>query len=94
MSPGGKAKVLRTHPPAYAGAAAVDALTFSGTYPATRLAVTDASLPAKLSVFGYSTLKPTDLKASAFPAVVLTLTVENTGASAVPAWAHYSACKL
>eukprot|EP01046_Picozoa_sp_COSAG06_P028483 COSAG06_NODE_2570_length_6648_cov_1.782257_2_plen_142_part_00 len=60
---GSSAKMLRTHPPGYAGsAAAVDALTFSGTYPVTRLNVTDASLGAKMSVYGYSTLKPTDLK--------------------------------
>jgi len=68
---GGTAKVLRTHPPGYAASAAVDALTFSGTYPVTRLSVTDASLPANLDVYGYSTIKPTDLKASAYPAVVL-----------------------
>ena len=54
--------MLRTHPPSYASAAAVDALTFSGTYPVTRLNVADASLGAKMSVYGYSTLKPTDLK--------------------------------
>ena len=86
---GGKAKMLRTHPPAYATAAAVDAMTFSGTYPATRLQVSDAALTpesgAKVSVFAYSTLKPTDLKASAYPAVVLSLSVENTGAAATEA---------
>jgi uncharacterized protein (DUF608 family) len=84
---GGKAKVLRTQPPAYLAANAVDALTFSGSYPATRLAVTDSTMPssAKLSVYGYSTLKPTDLRASAFPGVALTLLVENTGAHPVSA---------
>ena len=80
---GGQAKVLRTQPPATHDAAdAVDALTFGGTYPVTRLAVTDTSLKSKLSVYGYSTLKPTDLAASAFPAVVLTLAVENTATTA------------
>ena len=59
---GTAAKMLRTHPPSYASSAAVDALTFSGTYPVTRLNVTDTSFDAKMSVYGYSTLKPTDLK--------------------------------
>lgn len=54
--------MLRTHPPSYGSTAAVDALTFSGTYPVTRLGVTDASLNGKLSLYAYSTLKPTDLK--------------------------------
>eukprot|EP01043_Picozoa_sp_COSAG02_P029296 COSAG02_NODE_1816_length_10778_cov_4.675812_8_plen_110_part_00 len=68
---GTSAKMLRTHPPSYASAAAVDALTFSGTYPVTRLNVGDASLGAKMSVYGYSTLKPTDLKVQCSPALVL-----------------------
>ena len=65
---GTSAKMLRTHPPSYASAAAVDALTFSGTYPVTRLNVADATLGAKMSVYGYSTLKPTDLKVQCAPA--------------------------
>lgn len=46
---GHTAKIIRTHPPAsLAGAGlGVDALTFSGTYPLTRLAITDTDmLPA------------------------------------------------
>ena len=77
---GTSAKMLRTHPPSYASAAAVDALTFSGTYPVTRLNVGDASLGAKMSVYGYSTLKPTDLK------------VQN--AKAAEAWRKLNAAKV
>eukprot|EP01051_Picozoa_sp_SAG22_P001825 SAG22_NODE_75_length_22256_cov_45.062960_12_plen_700_part_00 len=40
----GPAKVLRTHPPSYAKAQAVDALTFSGSYPLTRLTIEDEAL--------------------------------------------------
>ena len=47
---GTAAKMLRTHPPRYAAPHAVDALTFSGTYPVTRLLVEDDALPAQLSV--------------------------------------------
>ena len=75
---GNRAKMLRTHPPPYARAAAIDELSFSGSYPVTRLVVSDATLPLKVAVFANSTLKPTALKESAFPAVVFTLTVENT----------------
>ena len=104
------AKVVRTHPPrSLAGAGAgVDALTFSGTYPLTRLAITDEEMlptpgdraadtaaqhggtapgagagaagagggggggaaAVTAEVFGYSTLKPGSLKASAYPAIV------------------------
>jgi uncharacterized protein (DUF608 family) len=72
---------VRTHPPPYARAAAVDELSFSGSYPITRLGLSDAALPLILAVFGYSTLKPTALKESAFPAVAFTLTVENPAAT-------------
>ena len=77
---GTSAKMLRTHPPSYASAAAVDALTFSGTYPVTRLNVADASLGAKMTVYGYSTLKPTDLKVQCTSALVVStfLLMERT----------------
>lgn len=83
---GSAAKMLRTTPPPYAASAAVDSLTFSGTYPVTRLAVGDEALAAaELSVYGYSTLKPTSLADSAYPAVVLTLDVHNPGTAALDA---------
>jgi non-lysosomal glucosylceramidase len=86
---GGKAKVLRTHPPSSLAADGVDALTFSGSYPLTRLVVEDESLTTgaaeaaglETRVFGYSTLKPTNLAESAYPALVLTLEVANRGTS-------------
>jgi hypothetical protein len=92
---GGKAKILRTHPPGYAAGHGVDALTFSGSYPLTRLLVEDDTLTnpveymstadnivgggVETRVYGYSTLKPTDMKESAYPALALTLEVKNTG---------------
>jgi hypothetical protein len=99
---GGKAKVLRTHPPAYAAGHGVSALTFSGSYPLTRLLVEDEALTSggggggedptataasdddstsgvEARVFGYSTLKPASLAESAYPALVLTLEVKNSG---------------
>jgi uncharacterized protein (DUF608 family) len=95
---GGKAKVLRTHPPAYAAGHGVSALTFSGSYPLTRLLVEDEALTSgsgedptattasedsaggvEARVFGYSTLKPGSLAESAYPALVLTLEVKNSG---------------
>lgn len=75
------AKVLRTHPPAYLAGKGVSQLTFSGTYPVTKLEVPQGELLEGLdmSLFAYSTLRPTDLAGSAYPAVVLTLVAENTG---------------
>ena len=63
----------------------MDALNFSGTYPLTRLAVDDASLAGAQTLYGYSTLKPTSLKESAYPAVALSLVVENPSSDAVEA---------
>jgi hypothetical protein len=73
----GKAKVLRTQPPGYLNGKQVDALTFSGTYPLTRLMINDTSLlratrddsstpsdtsaGVEASVFGYSTLSESSL---------------------------------
>lgn len=77
----GRAKMLRTTPPAYGRAmgAAVDALNFSGTYPLTRLQVLDSALgeSVNMEVFGYSKLQPGSLKNSSHPALVLTMKVHN-----------------
>ena len=65
------------------------------TDPLTRLVVEDEALTTaapeadaggiETRVFGYSTLKPTDMKASAYPALALTLQVKNTGSEATTA---------
>jgi hypothetical protein len=97
----GKAKVLRTQPPGYLSGHAIDALTFSGTYPITRLVLNDSALlktsdekpssatassdAVQASVFGFSTLKPGDMNASAAPALVLTMQVHNPTAATVDA---------
>ena len=91
----GRAKALRTHPPqSLAGSVAgVEALHFSGAYPATRLVVEDATLlpPAainqsasdsRLSLFGYSILRPGAAPESwAHPAVTLSLQLTNRGSA-------------
>ena len=69
---GGTARVLRTHTPQSLGGVATPtaALTFSGSYPLTRLALEDATLvppTAELDLFGYSTFRPTEPEASAVP---------------------------
>ena len=76
---GDTARVLRTHPPASMADDAVAALNFSGTYPVTRLSVLDLALTqgATVDVYAYSSLKPTDYNASAVPAAVMTMRVEN-----------------
>ena len=80
---GKSAKMLRTLPPRWARNVGVDALTFSGTYPLTRLVANDSAFAATpTTLYAYSTLKPTDLAASAFPALVLTLHVVNPSPTA------------
>ena len=76
---GDTAKVLRTHPPAAMAADAVAALNFSGTYPVTRLSVLDEALTqgAEVDAYAYSSLRPTDYNASAVPAAVMTMRVDN-----------------
>eukprot|EP00038_Savillea_parva_P009621 m.184763 g.184763 ORF g.184763 m.184763 type:complete len:1027 (+) comp16225_c0_seq1:84-3164(+) len=83
---GNTARMVRTQPPAFLSdpqAAAPEALTFSGTYPLTRLAIHDTDLVAPTEVYGYSTLKPGSLAASAYPAFVLSLNVHNPTDSAL-----------
>jgi len=83
----GKARMLRTTPPKWATKPeGIEELKFSGTYPMTRLVVRDETLlpgagneTGTMSVHGYSTLTPSNLKESAAPAFVLSLTVSNPG---------------
>ena len=85
---GSKSRVLRTHPPAALAGKGVSSLTFSGTYPVTRLVLDPSDfkgtaegagggMPAAASVYGFSTLRPTDLEGSAAPQITLTLAASN-----------------
>jgi len=79
---GGVAKVLRTHAPAWAAGAGVQQVTYSGSYPLSRLAVSDPEL-GEASLYAYSVLKPGDAAASAHPAVSFTLAATNPGAAPI-----------
>lgn len=70
----GVARAMRTAPPA--GVSGVSSLTYSGTHPLSRWALSDPALPLPVTVYAYSTLKPGDMVASGVPAV---------GASGAPA---------
>jgi len=85
ISASGTARAVRTHPPAYAAANGVDSITYSGSYPVSRLAIADAGLAAvgvSATVFAFSTLRPGDIPGSAFPAVVFSAVLSNTGTAA------------
>ena len=84
---GGVARALRTAPPPYAAGAGASALTYSALYPLARLAVAagDFGPDASVAAFAYSTLVPGDPAASAAPAVVFTLAVQNSGATPLDA---------
>jgi len=76
---GEDARAVRTQPPAYARAG-IAQLTYSGSHPVSRLTLGDPSLPPPLqnaSIHAFSTLVPGDMAASATPAVVFSLSVEN-----------------
>lgn len=77
---GDDAKVLRTQPPGYLAGHAVDSLNFGGTYPVTRLKVSDKRLEStglSLALYAHSTFKPFNYEKSGFPALVLTLVASN-----------------
>jgi len=87
---GGVARALRT---SYLGSAAgaaqgVDAMTYRGSYPLSRLEVEDAALAdatggdAQLALSAYSRFAPADLNGSAAPAVSFTLTATNPSSAA------------
>lgn len=87
----GVARALRTHAPPYA--AGVDALTYSGAYPASRLRADDAGLAAAgvaVELVAFSKLSPGDVDASGLPAVVFSLLVTNNNNAAVNASAYVS----
>jgi non-lysosomal glucosylceramidase len=80
---GATARPVRTNPPAYA-APGVAQIAYSGSYPLSRLAINDPSLPVTSSVYAYSTFVPGNMEASAYPAVTFTLTASNPSATAQP----------
>lgn len=57
----------------------VDAMTYSGSYPVSKLTIHESSFAAvsDLAVYAYSRFVPGNLNASATPAVTFTLTVSN-----------------
>ena len=63
----GVARAMRTAPPP--GVPGVSSLTYSGTHPLSRWALSDPALPLPVTVYAYSTLKPGDMVASGVPAV-------------------------
>lgn len=75
-------KVVRTSPPTFgANISGVDAISYSGSYPVTRLQISDSDLLVNATIYAYSALKPGNMVASAAPAVWFTLAVDNpTGA--------------
>ena len=76
------ARLVRTHPPAWAPAGAgVAQIAYSGSYPLSRLSIADPRL-GRADVFAYSALVPGDPAASAHPAVSFTLAATNEGAAA------------
>ena len=89
---GGVARSLRTAPPPHA-APGVAAITYAGTYPVSRLNITDPALAGagvQAALYAYHHLKPADSPTSATPAVVFTLTATNTGAAAAPVSLFFS----
>ena len=76
------ARLVRTHPPAWAPAGAgVAQISYSGSYPLSRLSIADPRL-GRADVFAYSALVPGDPAASAYPAISFTLSATNEGAAA------------
>jgi hypothetical protein len=66
----------------------VQAITYTGSYPVSKLAVADAALAgaglAAVELFAYHHLVPGDSPASAAPAVTFTLVATNGGATPLP----------
>ena len=80
----GDARAVRTQAPQQARGRGVAQITYSGSYPVSRLALADATLPAPLdgaAVFAFSTLVPGDIAASATPAVAFSLAASNPTAA-------------
>ena len=68
------AKAVRTHPPSYAPG--VDSISYSGSYPMSRLTIQDTEL-GSANVFAYSKIVPGNTAESSYPAVSFTMSVTN-----------------
>lgn len=73
---GSKAALLRTHPPP--GYPGVEALSYSGSFPVTKLSLkNDSFFGLEIDLFAYGTLRPRQTDLSFVPAVAFTLSVGN-----------------
>ena len=73
---GRKAALLRTHPPS--GYPGVHALSYSGSFPISRLSVRDEGFfGVQMDLFAYGTMRPRQSDASFVPAIAFTLNVKN-----------------
>eukprot|EP00698_Gefionella_okellyi_P024626 TRINITY_DN8763_c0_g1_i1.p1 TRINITY_DN8763_c0_g1~~TRINITY_DN8763_c0_g1_i1.p1 ORF type:complete len:1014 (+),score=226.22 TRINITY_DN8763_c0_g1_i1:103-3144(+) len=70
-------KSLRTHPPVSIASSGVASMSYSGSYPLSKLTPHDGELPLQVNLFAYSKLRPGDMDASGAPAIVFTLAVQN-----------------
>ena len=76
------ARALRTSPPAWASG--VSSITYRGSYPVSRLDISDETLSSaglSASLFAYHHLVPGDSPTSSAPAAVFSLVVTNAGSS-------------
>ena len=81
-SSGNKAALLRTKPPP--GYPGVKALSYSGSFPVSRLSVRDENFfGVEMNLFAYGTLHPRKADLSFVPGVVFTLNVRNPTQKAV-----------
>lgn len=73
---GSKAALLRTHPPP--GYPGVEALSYSGSFPVTKLSMkNDSFFGLEIDLFAYGTLRPRQTDLSFVPGVAFTLSVAN-----------------
>lgn len=81
LKAGGVTKALQTNP--FDGAVPpVDAITYSGSYPVSRLQIHDESFaPLSASLFAFSAFKANSMAESARPAAAFTLALDNTAGS-------------
>ncbi|ANW95304.1 hypothetical protein AXE80_02935 [Wenyingzhuangia fucanilytica] len=69
------ATTLRTHPPK--GLPAIDQIEYSGSFPVSKLTLTDSKLPVEAKLYAYSEYKIRDPKASATPCALFSIELHN-----------------